>query len=219
MKWQALSNYETINKIMTFPVIIGIAGGTGAGKSTMCRQIAGTIEEDIVIVSHDMYYKDLSHMPVSERDRQSFDHPSALDNKLFISHLTALKKGNPIDAPCYDFVSHIRTAEIRRIDPVKTILVEGLMLYTDKRIRDILDYKIYIDLGPDIRFIRRLKRDTEERGRNMNSVIEQYLATVKPMHDQYVEPSRKYADFVISGVDDKSGMNEIMVVIRMLEVQ
>lgn len=202
---------------MGYPVIIGVAGGTGAGKSTICRQLAGEIKEDVIIVSHDMYYKDLSYLPVAERDLQNFDHPDALDNELFVSHLVALKKGNPIDVPCYDFTTHTRTTKIRRINPVKTVLVEGVVLYTDKRIRDLLDYKIYVDLDADIRFTHRLKRDVKERGRSVELVIEQYLNSVKPMHEKYVEPSKKYADFVISSVDGQSVVNNIMAVIQMLD--
>ena len=196
------------------PIIVGIAGGTGSGKSTLCKQIAGKFEEDVTIVSHDMYYKDLSQLPVSERDQQNFDHPEALDNELFVSHLSKLKERDPIDVPCYDFVRHTRTAETRCIDPVKTILVEGVMLYIDKQIRDLLDCKIYIDLDADIRFIRRLKRDIEERGRSVHSVIEQYLSTVKPMHDRYVNLSKKYADLVISGKDLDVTADRIMGMIH-----
>lgn len=186
---------------MPHPIIIGICGGTGSGKTTFCNRIADRIGPKVSIISHDMYYKDLSHIPPAERDRQDFDDPDAFDNELFFAHLSLLKQGKAIEIPEYDFVTHTRTGRMRRLEPEKAIMVEGIMLFTDSRIRHVFDYKVFLDVDSDIRFIRRLKRDMEERGRSVDSVIEQYISTVRPMHEKYVEPGKKYADLVVSGDD------------------
>lgn len=183
------------------PVIIGISGGSGAGKTTLCRKICDHFDFDISLLWQDSYYRDLEHLPLEERGQQNFDHPDAIDNDLFSEHLTSLKQRKPINVPEYDFTSHTRTDAVRPLHPQKIVIVEGMMLFADSRIRNLCDYKIYLELDPDIRFIRRLRRDIEERGRSVHSVIEQYFSTVKPMHDKYVKPSKKYADLVVSGND------------------
>lgn len=188
------------------PVVIGVAGGTGSGKTTVAREIlkrAGT--RQISLIQHDAYYKDLSDLPIAQRAMFNFDHPDALDNELLIAHLKELKAGRAIDMPVYDFKTHTRTKQVQRVEPSRVILVEGILIFADKELRQLMDVKIYVDTDPDIRFIRRLQRDIAERGRTMESVIHQYLATVRPMHQEFVEPSKRYADVIIP----EGGFNEV----------
>ena len=190
------------------PVVIGVAGGTGSGKTTVARQIlerAGT--EQISLIQHDAYYKDLSDLPAAQRAILNFDHPDALDNGLLIAHLQELKAGRPIDVPVYDFTSHTRTEQTRHVEPSRVILVEGILIFADVALRRLMDVKIYVDTDADIRFIRRLQRDIAERGRTMDSVIHQYLATVRPMHQEFVEPSKRQADIIIP----EGGFNEVAI--------
>jgi uridine kinase len=189
-------------------VVIGVAGGTGSGKTTVAREIlrrAGT--EQISLIEHDAYYKDLSVLPPAQRAMQNFDHPDALDNELLIAHLTELKADRTIEMPVYDFTTHTRTAQVQRVEPRRVILVEGILIFADTALRRIMDVKIYVDTDADIRFIRRLERDLAERGRTMESVIRQYLATVRPMHQEFVEPSKRYADVIIP----EGGFNEVAI--------
>jgi len=193
---------------MREPVVIGVAGGTGSGKTTVAREIlrrAGT--EQISLIQHDAYYKDLGDLPPAQRAMQNFDHPDALDNRLLIAHLKELKAGRPIEMPVYDFTTHTRTAEVQRVEPRRVILVEGILIFADAALRRTMDVKIYVDTDSDIRFIRRLERDLAERGRTMESVIRQYLATVRPMHQEFVDPSKRYADVIIP----EGGFNEVAI--------
>ena len=188
------------------PVVVGVAGGTGSGKTTVAREIlrrAGT--DQISLIQHDAYYKDLSDLPPAQRAMQNFDHPDALDNGLLIAHLKELKAERAVEIPVYDFTTHTRTAETVRVKPHRVILVEGILLFADEALRQLMDVKIYVDTDSDIRFIRRLQRDIAERGRTMESVIRQYLATVRPMHQEFVEPSKRYADVIIP----EGGFNEV----------
>jgi len=188
------------------PVVVGVAGGTGSGKTTVAREIlrrAGT--NQISLIQHDAYYKDLSDLPPAQRAMQNFDHPDALDNGLLIAHLKELKAERVVEIPVYDFTTHTRTAETVRVKPHRVILVEGILLFADEALRQLMDVKIYVDTDSDIRFIRRLQRDIAERGRTMESVIRQYLATVRPMHQEFVEPSKRYADVIIP----EGGFNEV----------
>jgi uridine kinase len=188
------------------PVVVGVAGGTGSGKTTVAREIlrrAGT--SHISLIQHDAYYKDLSDLPPAQRAMQNFDHPDALDNALLIEHLNALKAGRAVDIPVYDFTTHTRTAAVQHVEPYRVILVEGILLFSDEVLRRLMDVKIYVDTDSDIRFIRRLQRDIAERGRTMESVIRQYLSTVRPMHQEFVEPSKRYADVIIP----EGGFNEV----------
>ena len=174
------------------PVVIGVAGGTGSGKTTVAREIlrrAGT--DQISLIQHDAYYKDLSELSLAQRAMQNFDHPDALDNSLLIVHLRELKAGQAVEIPVYDFTTHTRTAETQCLEPRRVILVEGILLFADAALRPLMDVKIYVDTDADIRFIRRLERDIAERGRTRASVIQQYLATVRPMHQELVEPSKR----------------------------
>jgi len=188
------------------PVIMGVAGGTGSGKSTVAREIltrAGT--RRITLIQHDAYYRDLDDLPLAQRAMQNFDHPDALENELLIAHLRALKAGQAIEVPIYDFTTHTRTAQTHRVEPQPVILLEGILIFADGALRRLMDVKIYVDTDSDIRFIRRLQRDIAERSRTMDSVIHQYMATVRPMHQEFVEPSKRYADVIIP----EGGFNEV----------
>jgi uridine kinase len=188
------------------PVVVGVAGGTGSGKTTVAREIlrrAGT--DQISLIQHDAYYRDLSDLPLAQRAMQNFDHPDALDNQLLIAHLKQLKAGRAVEIPVYDFTTHTRTVETQRVGPRRVILVEGILIFADEALRRLMDVKIYVDTDADIRFIRRLERDIAERGRTMKSVIHQYLATVRPMHQEFVEPSKRHADVIIP----EGGLNEV----------
>jgi len=180
------------------PVIIGVAGGTASGKTTVSQAILDRVGRDrIVFIQHDSYYRDLSHLPLEERRVMNFDHPDSLENELLIRHLEELLVGHVIDVPVYDFRIHTRLSETRRVEPKPVVLVEGILVFVDKALRDMMDVKIYVDTPADIRFIRRLERDINERGRSLRSVIDQYQGTVRPMHLEFVEPSKRYADVII----------------------
>ena len=180
------------------PLIIAIAGGSASGKSTVVREIVNRLKSlDVSIICHDDYYKDQTHLSMEERVKTNYDHPSSLDNDLLVEHLKLLMEGKSIDKPEYDFKTHNRMKETTRVNPTKVIFVEGILVLEDKRIRDLSDVKIFVKSDEDIRFIRRLKRDIEERGRDLDSVINQYLSTVKPMFNKFVNPSSRYADIII----------------------
>lgn len=188
-----------MSKATKKPIIIGVAGGTASGKTTVSRKILDTIGPDqLAYLEHDAYYRDLSHLPFEERKAFNFDHPDSLENELIIAHLEALLRGQAIDMPVYDFAQYVRTAEVRLIEPRPVILVEGILIFVERRLRQMMDFKIYVDAPADLRFIRRLQRDVVERGRSISHVIEQYLDTVRPMHLKYVEPSKHYADIVVT---------------------
>ena len=178
-------------------VVIGIAGGTGCGKSTMIDKIRSEFHEKITILSHDFYYKEHSDMEFEEREKLNYDHPNAFDTDLFIEHIKALKEWKPIKRPVYDFTIHNRVKETVRISPSKVVIVEGILIFENKELLDLLDIKVFIDTDADVRIIRRILRDVSERGRTMESVISQYLTTVKLMHEEFVEPSKKNADIII----------------------
>ena len=180
------------------PLIIAIAGGSASGKSTVVREIVNHLKSvDISVICHDDYYKDQTHLSMEERVKTNYDHPSSLDNDLLVEHLKLLMEGKSIDKPEYDFKTHNRMKETTKVNPTKVIFVEGILVLEDKRIRDLSDVKIFVKSDEDIRFIRRLKRDIEERGRDLDSVINQYLSTVKPMFNKFVNPSSRYADIII----------------------
>ncbi len=190
------------------PVIVGVAGGTGSGKTTVAQAILDRVGDDrIAYIQQDAYYRDLSHLSPEERTRVNFDHPDALDNDLLVSHLQQLCANMPVEIPLYDFTTHTRRPETRTILPRRVILVEGILVLADRALREMMDVKIYVDTDADIRFIRRLQRDLSERGRTMESVVQQYLTTVRPMHLEFVEPSKRYADMIIP----EGGFNTIAV--------
>jgi len=190
--------YNSDMREQTTPLVIGIAGGTGSGKTTVANIIVARIGTDhISFLPHDAYYKDLSSLSPAQRAQVNFDHPDSLDTELLIEHLKTLKKLHPIHMPIYDFKSHTRTTEFVLVQPNPLILVEGILIFAEKALRDMFDVKIFVDTDADIRFIRRLERDIIERGRTTESVIHQYLSTVRPMHLEFVEPSKRYADVII----------------------
>jgi uridine kinase len=180
------------------PVLIGIAGGTGSGKTTVATIVKSRFEEEsVIIIHHDSYYRDRGGMSLAEREQANYDHPSAFDNTLLADHLGMLMQRWAIEMPIYDYASHTRQAETRTVKPAEIILLEGILVLEDDLLRSIMDIKIYIDADSDERFIRRLLRDMKERRRTADSVIEQYIKTVRPMHLQFVEPSKRYADIII----------------------
>ncbi|MBM4456502.1 MAG: uridine kinase [Chloroflexi bacterium] len=190
------------------PITIGVAGGTGSGKTTVALKILERVGFDrIAYVAHDAYYRDASNLPPVERGRLNFDHPDSLDNDLLIEHLRRLQTGQTVEIPVYDFKTHSRLPETRRVEPQPVILVEGILIFADRRLRELMDMKIFVDTDADIRFIRRLQRDMTERGRSAESVINQYLRTVRPMHLEFVEPSKRYADVIIP----EGGFNEVAI--------
>ena len=183
---------------MINPFIIGIAGGSGSGKSTVTRKVieaAGT--EHTAVIVQDNYYLDQSDLTFEQRVRTNYDHPHAFDWPLMIAQIDDLRNGLPIKMPLYDFTSHTRSDQMERVAPAKVIVVEGLFALYDKTLRDMMSMKIYVDTDPDVRFIRRLTRDINERGRTMESVIEQYKSTVRPMHNQFIEPTKRFSDVIL----------------------
>ncbi len=183
---------------MNKPVIIAVAGGSSSGKTTVVNKILKNLKGyEIVVIRHDDYYKDQTTMTMAERTEVNYDHPFALDNDLFYQHIKDLITGKSIEKPTYDFVELNRAKETELVKPAKIIILEGILVLEDDRIRELADIKLYVEADEDLRFIRRLKRDTQERGRTIDSVINQYLSTVKPMHYAFVKPSKRYADIII----------------------
>jgi len=190
------------------PVTIGVAGGTGAGKTTVSRAILERVgTENIAYLEHDAYYKDLRDLPFSAGQPINFDHPDTLETSLLIEHIQQLKRGESVTVPVYDFTTFRRLDEVRIVHPQPIILVEGILIFAEPELRKLFDVRIFVDTDPDIRFIRRLKRDLAERGRTVDSVIEQYLNSVRPMHLDFVEPSKRYADVIIP----EGGMNLVAI--------
>ena len=179
-------------------ILIGIAGGSGSGKTLVAKTIYRDLGSDkVVIIDQDSYYKDIEDVPLRDRDLRNFDHPDAFDNELLKRHMRALLAGEEVDQPVYDYVRHARTRETRRIGEQLVIVLEGILIFYDPELRDLMDIKVYIDADADVRFIRRLGRDIHERGRSVDSVIRQYQESVRPMHLQFVEPLKRYADIIV----------------------
>ena len=188
------------------PIVIGIAGGTGSGKTTVANMILQRVGGDrIAYLPHDAYYRDLDELPPNQHASVNFDHPDSLDSALMAEHITTLKRWQPVELPIYDFTRHSRTGQTRHIEPQRVIIVEGILIFAEKTLRDLFDIKIFVDTDADIRFIRRLQRDIAERGRTTESVIHQYISTVRPMHLEFVEPSKRYADVIIP----EGGLNTV----------
>ena len=178
-------------------ILIGIAGGTGSGKTTLTRHLKEHFGDSVTVIGHDSYYKRQEGKTYDERAKVNYDHPGAFDTDLLIAHLKELKEGRSIQCPVYSYVDHNRTDETVTVHPNKVIIVEGILIFQDPTLRDMFDIKIFVETDADVRILRRALRDVEQRGRSLQSVVTQYLTTVKPMHEQYVEPSRKYADIVV----------------------
>ncbi|HYW70987.1 MAG TPA: uridine kinase [Pyrinomonadaceae bacterium] len=179
-------------------MIIGICGGTGSGKTTIANRILESVcADEVVFIQQDLYYRDLKDMPLDYRNAANFDHPDAVDNELLINHLKKLNAGEPVELPIYDFKTHSRLPATTRVEPKQIVIVEGILIFAEPRLLEQMDIKIFVDTPDDLRFIRRLRRDIAERGRTLDSVIDQYMATVRPMHMQFVEPSKRFADVII----------------------
>ncbi len=180
-------------------LFIGIAGGTGSGKTTLAEHVLHAFGDDIAILAHDSYYLDQSEKTYEERCLQNYDHPDAFETELLCRHLDLLAEGKEIDVPIYDYTVHNRAKKTAHVLPRRVVVLEGILILSDKRLRDRLDLKIFVDTDADERILRRIQRDTEERARSLSSVIDQYLTTVKPMHEAFVEPNKKYADIIVPG--------------------
>jgi len=200
---------------MNKPVVIGIAGGTGSGKTSIAKTIKKQVEEHVTVLTQDSYYKSFPDLPLKERYKINFDHPSTYDTDLLIMHIKSLMKYAPIEMPIYDFSTHLRKKESIQQNPAKIIIVEGILLFENKKLRNLMDIKIFVDTDADIRIIRRIDRDIKERGRTLQSTIDQYLATVRPMHNEFVEPSKRFADVIIpEGGHNKIGIDMIVSKIK-----
>ena len=190
------------------PVVIGIAGGSCSGKTSVTHAIYDVFREhSVVVIEQDYYYKDQSHLTFEERLETNYDHPLAFDNDLLIEHIHTLIERKPIAKPVYDYVQHTRAEEVIHVEPVDVIIVEGILVLEDARLRELMDIKLFVDTDSDLRIIRRIMRDIKERGRTMDSVIEQYLAAVRPMHNLFIEPTKRYADIIIP----EGGENEVAI--------
>lgn len=199
-------------------IVFGVAGGTASGKTTVARTILDAVgASQVAYLAHDAYYRDRRDLPLEERARLNYDHPNSLETELLVTHVRALLAGEPVPVPIYDFTNHRRTEETTLVRPSPIILVEGILIFTDRALRDLMDIKVYVDTDADVRFIRRLLRDMNERGRSLDSIIKQYLETVRPMHLEFVQPSKRYADVIIP----KGGLNKValdMVVARLKDL-
>ena len=200
------------------PFVVGIAGGSGSGKTTIARSLAASLStRQVALIEQDCYYRDQRHLSAEERAKVNYDHPDAIELELLGQHIDDLSAGRGIDKPRYDFERHLRRDESERVEPRPVVLLEGILLFAEPELRDLLDFKIYVDTAADIRLIRRLKRDLRERGREFDDVLRQYLDTVRPMHLEFVEPSKRYADVIIP----VGGRNKVaidMVVTKLREV-
>ena len=207
MSKMAFLFYFVVTSLFAKPAMfIGIAGGTGSGKTTLAERIHEAFP-DSVLINQDSYYRDLSHLSMTEREQMNFDHPNSLEFSLLKEHLIALRSGSAIEQPLYNFHHHVREKHTKRVLPAQIILVEGLLLFTDSELRDLFDIKIFVDTDDDVRVLRRIERDMKERSRDFKSIKEQYLKTVKPMHDAFIEPSKKYADVIFP----EGGFNQVAI--------
>jgi uridine kinase len=200
------------------PIVIGVAGGSGSGKTTVVRRISESVGPDAVtVLDHDRYYRDRNDLRLEERAALNYDHPDALETDLLVTHVKALKGGRPVEVPYYDFARYARLANTETVTPRRAIIVEGILVFADAPLRALMDVKVFVDTDSDTRFIRRLSRDVAARGRTMESVIEQYQATVKPMHLEFVEPSKRYADVILpQGGHNAVAVDMLLSLIRSL---
>ncbi|WP_058485092.1 uridine kinase [Defluviitalea phaphyphila] len=188
-------------------IVIGVAGGTGSGKTTLVNCLKQEFDNEVATISHDYYYKSNDDLSLEERKKLNYDHPNAFDTELMISHIKKLKKGESIKRPVYSFIKHTRLDETEEVKPAKVIIVEGILIFENKDLLELMDIKIFVDTDADVRLIRRILRDVKDRGRDLDSVINQYLTTVKPMHEEFVEPSKKNADIIIP----EGGFNNVAI--------
>ena len=198
------------------PLIIGIAGGTGSGKTTVAKKIAQALPQaSVAFLDMDGYYRNLAHLPMDERRQVNWDHPEAFDLDLFVSHLEQLARGGPVEKPVYDFTTHVRSSRTERITPADVIVVDGILLFVDERVRALCDVKVFVDADPDIRLVRRIQRDMSERDRPLEEILQQYLTTVRPMQQQFVEPSKRYADIILP----RGGENAVAIEMILTTIQ
>ncbi|MCR5526211.1 MAG: uridine kinase [Lachnospiraceae bacterium] len=215
MKEDQMSNTEVKNEEVTQkPIIIGIAGGTGSGKSTFTNRLKDKFGDHVTVLYHDNYYRAQDDLSFEERKKMNYDHPSAFETDLLIEHLRELKNGHTIQCPIYDYSNHNRSNEVTIVKPSRIILLEGILVLADERLRKMMDIRIFVDADADERILRRVQRDVKERGRDIENIIDQYLTTVKPMHYLYVEPTKMYADFVTN-----SGMNDVALDLVATKIQ
>ncbi len=190
------------------PIVFGVAGGTASGKTTVAQTILDAVgASKVAYLPHDAYYKDRPDLTFDERAQLNYDHPNSLESRLLVKHIKQLLAADSVQVPVYDFTQHRRTAETVTVEPSPIVLVDGILIFTKRRLRELMDIKVFVDTDPDVRFIRRLKRDMEERDRTLNSVVSQYLDTVRPMHLKFVEPSKRFADVIIPG----GGLNQVAI--------
>lgn len=198
------------------PIVIGVAGGTGSGKTTVAREIIRQFPESkVVMIEQDSYYKDQTHLSMEERVKTNYDHPFAFDNDLFIDHIKSLLNFQAIEKPKYNYAEHTRMKETVNVQPRDVILLEGILILEDERLRDLMDIKIYVDTDADVRIIRRLLRDIRDRGRTIDSVVDQYLSVVRPMHLQFIEPTKRYADIIIP----EGGQNKVAIDLMVTKIR
>ena len=198
------------------PLVIGIAGGSGSGKSTVARRVAESLGgASVAFIDMDAYYCNFARLPMAERRRVNWDHPDAFDYALLVEHLTRLAAGEAIDKPVYDFVEHVRSARTERVSPADVVVVDGILLFADERVRALCDVKVFVDAEPDVRLIRRIRRDMAVRGRPLDEILEQYASTVQPMHLQFVEPSKRYADVIVP----RGGHNTVAIEMIIAKIQ
>ncbi|WP_066385738.1 uridine kinase [Neobacillus mesonae] len=202
--------------MMRKPVVIGVTGGSGSGKTSVTKAIYESFKgHSILVIEQDYYYKDQSHLPFEERLKTNYDHPLAFDNNLLIEHLEKLLRYEPIDKPVYDYAVHTRSDQVIHVEPKDVIILEGILVLEDERLRNLMDIKLFVDTDADIRIIRRLTRDIKERGRSFDSVIDQYTNVVRPMHNQFIEPTKRYADIIIP----EGGQNHVAIDLMVTKIQ
>jgi len=212
----ATTNAERAERPYVKPLVIGIAGGSGSGKSTVARKVAEALSgSSVAYLDMDAYYRNFAHLPMEERKRVNWDHPDAFDTELMAAQVNELSAGRSVDKPVYDFVTHTRSARTERVNPADVLVLDGILLFADERTRALCDVKVFVDADADIRLIRRLRRDVNKRGRKLDEVIAQYLETVQPMHLQFVEPSKRYADVIVP----RGGHNTIAIEMIVAKIQ
>jgi uridine kinase len=212
----ASGNAEVLDTSLAKPLVIGIAGGSGSGKSTVARKVGeALLRSSVAFLDMDAYYRNFAHLPMEERKRVNWDHPEAFDTELLVSQVRALCTGSSVDKPVYDFVSHTRSARTERVNPADVVVLDGILLFADEDLRTLCDIKVFVDADADIRLVRRLKRDVMKRGRTLEDVIAQYLETVHPMHLQFVEPSKRYADVIVP----RGGHNTVAIEMIVAKIQ